>query len=107
MRRLEAGRGGVIAIMPGPCGGRRPVAECASCGVVKPVKRRGLCRACESRHVRDGSIGQYGWVKADRMAEYASLRPGLSVPEAAARAGVSVRTASRYEAELRDRRPPS
>jgi hypothetical protein len=75
--------------------------ECVSCGEIRPLCCRSLCGGCRGRHRRDGTIGDWGWVKADRVREYASLRRlGDSVPVAAVRTGVSVRTGWRYEAQL-------
>jgi len=82
---------------------RWPVAECASCERVRPIFGRGLCNACRWKRRDDGTIGEYGYVKADRIADYARLRgSGYGVYEAAERIGVSRRTAERYEASLRD-----
>jgi hypothetical protein len=81
------------------------VAECACCGQRRVVKRRGLCRACEKRHERAGTIADWGWTKAERLAEYRQARAGgLSPHQAAARVGVTRRTAWRYEAALRELR---
>ena len=48
-------------------------------------------------------MGGYGWTIADRRPEYEGLRRTMSVAAAAARTGVSIRTAQRYEARLRER----
>lgn len=101
MRRLEPGTGGVVAVAVEPCGARLRVAECADCGRVMTILQRGLCAACRKRHRKAGTIGEFGQDRAGRLAEYAALRPGLSVAEAAAQVGVAKRTAERYEAELR------
>ncbi len=93
---------GVMSVHVTPLGHRYPVAECASCGRLKPIRRRGLCRGCENRHERDETITEYGQSKADRIAEYKRLRLSLRLPAAAARTGVSTRTAQRYEAVLRE-----
>lgn len=75
--------------------------ECASCRRPRPVASRGLCDACRSRCRRDHTIGQWGCVKADRVAAYASLRAaGRSSARAAWEVGVSERTGLRYEAEI-------
>jgi ribosomal protein S14 len=80
---------------------RYRVAECGDCGRQRPVARRGLCNTCVHAHVGDGTITEFGWTRADRLAEYAALRrDGLGVAEASARAGVSRRTGERYEASL-------
>jgi hypothetical protein len=82
-------------------GVRRRVTECASCGLERPVHCRGLCRPCQLRHQEDGTAGQFGYVKADRLEDYAWLRAsGELLPVAAARLGVTARTAWRYEAQL-------
>lgn len=81
------------------------VSECAACGKVRPVHGRGLCLACWSRHRNDGTLGDWGYVRADRLADFRAYRErGLSVAEAAARVEVSVRTAERYERDLRQAR---
>jgi hypothetical protein len=95
------GRPGVVAVRVLPCGDRRPVAECACCGRVRLIRGRGLCAGCTWSRRNDGTIGEWGWTRADRLAEYAALRGTLTRREAAARLGVSVRTADRYEAALR------
>lgn len=80
---------------------RRRVAECASCELERPLYVRGLCRPCHIRHQADGTAGQFGYVKADRLEDYAWLRTsGELLPVVAARLGVTERTAWRYEAEL-------
>lgn len=101
MRPLEPGMPGVLAVHVSPGGDRRRVAECASCGALRPIRNRGLCGKCTGRHRRDGTIGEFGWTKTERLAEYATLRAGLTQVQAAARVGVSTRTATRYEAALR------
>lgn len=95
-----AGRPGVIGLVV--LGGAvRRVAGCADCGRTGLIIRRGLCRPCVREHVRDGTITEFGWTRADRLAEYAALRrDGLGVAEASERAGVSCRTGWRYEAAL-------
>ena len=76
---------------------------CVSCERNRPLCARGLCDACRGLFRRDGTIAQWGYVKADRIADYARLRlVGYHVPLAASRIGISERTAWRYEAELRD-----
>lgn len=100
--RLE-GKPGVLAVVTRPSGERYPVAECARCGLQKPVRGRGLCFGCRSRSVRDGTISEYGYTRADRLADYVKLRRGgLGPARAAARIGVTERTAHRYEAALRE-----
>ena len=80
---------------------RRRVAGCASCGLVRPLIHRGLCRPCRDRHWQAGTLGEFGYVKADRVADYAALRAaGESITAAADRLGVARRTAQRYEGEL-------
>jgi hypothetical protein len=79
--------------------------ECASCHHRRPPGARGLCNGCRSRCRRDHTISQWGEVKADRLAAFASLRnAGFSVKRAAWEVGVSVRTGERYAVELRDPR---
>jgi len=94
-----------VAAMPLPVvflyGCRHRVSECARCELVRPVWYRGLCRPCVDRCRLDGTIGCYGYVKADRMADFAWLRlGGVDVAGAAGRVGVSERTGWRYETEL-------
>lgn len=73
--------------------------ECGSCGKDKTLKARGLCSTCRNRCTLDGTLGQYGWVRADRLAEFSQLRDRhYPVEMAGARVGVSARTAWRYEA---------
>lgn len=80
-------------------------AECSCCGLVGEIETRGLCGACRKRCRRYGTLRAWGQVKADRRREYAAVRAlGWSLEYAAWSAGVSVRTAWRYEAELRDAR---
>ena len=71
---------------------------CASCGEDRDLCCRGLCEKCRAQARRDGTLASFGYVKADRLADYAALRPAFSVPVAAARIGVSERTGWRYEA---------
>jgi hypothetical protein len=102
VRPLQPGRDGVISVYVMPSGRRCRVAACASCGEPRVIRRRGLCSTCRHRHTADGTIGDYGWTRADRLAEYAAgRRDGLGVGQAAARAGVSRATGSAYEAALR------
>jgi len=76
--------------------------DCADCGRLMPMECRGLCAACRKRNRDRGTLGEFGYVKADRLADYAELRRArVPVPAAAARLGVSERTAWRYEAELK------
>ena len=83
-------------------GVRRRVTECASCGNVRPLITRGLCDRCRHRHRDNGTLDDFGYLKADRVQDYAWLRKsGETLPVAASRIGVSERTAWRYEAELR------
>lgn len=77
--------------------------ECVSCGKTRHLHCRGLCETCRWRYRSDGTITEFGYVKADRIADYAARRrAGASVPVAAARTGVCERTGWRYEAELKD-----
>src|SRR5271166_2150819 len=74
---------------------------CASCERVRPLITRGLCDSCRHRYEDDGTITDWGYVKADRVQDYAWLRrSGETLAVAASRVGVSERTAWRYEAEL-------
>ena len=93
-------RAGVLALVyRGGC--RRSVAECASCGNVRVLRQRGLCQPCVRSATLDGTIEDYGWTRADRLAEYAALRnAGLTIRQAAERTGVSRRGGDRYEADL-------
>jgi hypothetical protein len=82
-------------------GVRRRVAECASCELERPLYCRGLCRECHARHLADGTLDSFGYVKADRVSDYAALRAArVPIVTAAARLGVARRTAHRYETEL-------
>jgi hypothetical protein len=92
---------GPVAVLYGE---RRRVSECASCEQVSPLICRGLCHPCRDSHLYAGTIEQFGYVKADRLADYDWLTRGCgeSLPVAAARIGVSERTAWRYEAEIRE-----
>jgi len=107
LRQLAAGgvapppRPGVVAIVM-LWGRRWPVADCIDCGRLRVVASRGLCMSCQTRHVREGDLSEWGYVRADRLAEFADLRRGsVPVTEAAARVGVSARTGQRYERDLR------
>jgi hypothetical protein len=73
--------------------------ECASCGEDRDLCCRGLCVACRSQARRDGTLDDFGYVKADRLADFTALRRSCSVAVAAARLGVCERTGWRYEAE--------
>ena len=76
--------------------------ECADCGRFMPMECRGLCHACRKRNSACGTLGEFGYVKADRLADYALRRSrGTPLADAAAWVGVSERTAWRYEAELK------
>jgi hypothetical protein len=80
----------------------RRLDDCADCGRFMPIDARGLCSACWTRNSDNGTLGEFGYVKADRLADFAEMRGlGVAVPAAAARLGVSERTAWRYEAELK------
>lgn len=79
------------------------VAACARCERVWPMVRRGLCYTCARICRADGTIWDYGYTKADKMADYALARGrGLTVSQAAVQAGVDPRTGQRYEKELAD-----
>ena len=78
-----------------------PVDECLRCERDRPIRCRGLCQACLNRSRHDGTVTDYGYVKTDRVRDYAQLRTaGYRVAAAGARVGVSGRTAQRYEKEL-------
>ena len=80
----------------------RRLEDCADCGQFMPMYARGLCSACFKRNQEGGTLGEFGRVRAGRLADYADLRRlGVPVPAAAVRLGVSERTAWRYEAELK------
>jgi hypothetical protein len=62
---------------------------------------RGLCDSCGHARRRDGTLAEFGYVKADRRADFARYRTaGVDLAEAAGRVGVSERTGWRYETEL-------
>ena len=90
---------GPVAVIYGE---RRRVAECASCELVAPIYYRGLCVTCRDTHRTAGTLEEFGYVKADRLADYEWLTRecGETPTVAAARIGISERTAWRYEAEL-------
>jgi hypothetical protein len=70
---------------------------------VRPLLCRGLCNSCIWTCRHDGTYGEYGYTKADRIADYAHRRyNGDTIGLAASRLGISRRTAERYEAKLRD-----
>lgn len=95
-----APRTGVVAMVARSAGVRCAAAECARCGKLRMLPCRGLCRGCLKVTTKNGTIREYGWTKADRMAEYARCRSGgLHLREAAERTGVDERTAWRYETE--------
>ena len=72
---------------------------CGCCGKTRSLKARELCTTCHVHCTLDGTLGQYGWVRADRLAEFRELRERhYPVELAGARVGVSARTAWRYEA---------
>jgi hypothetical protein len=82
-------------------GYRHILAECASCERIRPLRARGLCNSCYVTRFHNGTLSDYGYVKADRMTDYARLRlNGATQADAARRIGVSRRTGERYEAEL-------
>jgi hypothetical protein len=76
--------------------------ECCLCGRTKRIKGRELCSACFNRSTLDGTLGNYGWVRVNRLAEFSELRDRhYPVEMAGARVGVCARTAWRYEAARR------
>lgn len=77
------------------------IAACDCCGNTRKIICRGLCNSCRSRTRHHGSFKTWGYVKADRLAEYEGLRAaGYSLAQSAWTVGVSERTGQRYEAEL-------
>lgn len=99
-------RPGIIGVITS--GVARPVrvgvGVCADCGRVRPIPSRGLCHGCRHRHQDAGTLAEWGYTREDRIADYAALRrdPEVTPAAAAARIGVSSRTAYRYEAALRE-----
>jgi hypothetical protein len=79
-----------------------PLRECADCGRPRELVTRGLCMPCRGRCRRAGTIADFGYLKPDRLADYADLRSTHSVVAAARRLGLSERTGWRYEQELRE-----
>jgi hypothetical protein len=73
--------------------------ECVSCGEDRDLCCRGLCGRCRAQARRDGTVDDFGYVKADRLADFTELRRSCSVAVAAARLGVCERTGWRYEAD--------
>jgi hypothetical protein len=84
--------------------GSAPVIECVCCGQRGSDKGRGLRSACWDRHEAAGTLEQWPVRTGDataRRAAFKALREGgLSVPEAAARLGVSRKTAEQYQTLL-------
>ncbi|TDD45415.1 XRE family transcriptional regulator [Nonomuraea terrae] len=81
---------------------------CADCGQLSSHGGRHLCFTCYARNDYYGTLDQYPplrtWLStAARVEDYAELRRQqyMSLRDAAARLGVSERTAWRYEAKLR------
>lgn len=110
MRPLQVGVNGVLDIAVTAYGHKMPVAECARCGLPGPIRKRGLCGGCESVTKRDGTYAEYGYVKADRLADYAEMTRLLrggdlnrteAMRQACARLGISERTGERYERDLK------
>ena len=78
---------------------------CGRCGRIRPLKARELCSTCHDICRRYGGLAEYGWVRADRLAEFRVLRERrYPVEMAGARVGVSASTAWRYEAALKQAR---
>jgi hypothetical protein len=95
-------RAGVLALLP-----RRgdwdmaPVGECAECGRIRMLPKRGLCAGCYKVAWREGTVGRYGQSQDERVAEFARCRRlGFDIRQAAARTGVCTRTGNRYEEAL-------
>jgi len=82
----------------------RVMAACADCGQVRPIIARRLCRTwCYDRNRRAGTLGRYPTGLAVRLEEYAGLRAAhWGVLEICAALGISLRTARRYDARLRE-----
>ncbi|MBB5431389.1 helix-turn-helix domain-containing protein [Nocardiopsis composta] len=87
---------------------RRTVA-CACCGAVGPHRGRGLIASCYGRAYEEGTLDRWPTVRRrtarrqgarlrERRAAYLALRTsGMKQAAAAARVGISVKTAYRYE----------
>ncbi|MCW2929953.1 MAG: hypothetical protein JWM19_915 [Actinomycetia bacterium] len=99
---MVVGVDGVVAIIDSKWR-RYKVAECARCGLEKRIKGRGLCPACSSAVTRDGTIGEYGWMRDERLEEFAGHRRHMNITRAGAATGISTVTAFRYERLLRER----
>lgn len=95
-------RAGVIARID--CGTYMGIiGACARCDQVRHLPCRGLCPACLTASRLDGTLAEYGWTYADRLAEYAQMRANrVARAECARRLGVCDRTATRYEKALAD-----
>ncbi|MBB4935678.1 ribosomal protein L13E [Lipingzhangella halophila] len=96
-----------------------PDITCACCGRTGPHIGRGLIRTCHTRHSANGTLHRWPLnphrapngtttyqlrspTALGRAEDYAELRSqGLTRVEAAERLGVTIRTASRYQAYLR------
>jgi hypothetical protein len=101
LRALQRVPGTVGVVMYG--GRRWRIAECGCCERERRIFSRGLCQACYSSRLDDGTVASYGYVQADRVAEFSQLRSaGYSIVAAGQRLGVTPRTAQRYETALRD-----
>lgn len=86
----------------------RPVEVlCVCCGGLGRHSGRRLCKTCYSRHHLARTLDRhpvlgYALPKLWRVESYAELRGrGLSVRDAAERLGVSDRTGTRYEVQLK------
>lgn len=103
----------------------RPTITCICCGTTGSAKGRGLIGACYLRHWKSGTLDRYpidpdvtsarrrqgaiksrekyARIRAGRVEDYVYLRScGETRERAAARLGVTVRTAERYEQTLRE-----
>jgi hypothetical protein len=94
-------RPGVLALVPRGDRDMAPVAECASCGRVRMLPKRGLCGGCYTAACREGTVGLYGQSREERLEEFAGYRRrGLDIGQASERLGVCRRTGDRYEEAL-------
>lgn len=95
---------------------RRARRLCSRCGRVRPHGGLGLCEGCYSYarrpYVPTGAgMGGPGVLRdtsavAGRLQDYAEIRSRhYTIGQAAARLGISIRTADRYEARLRQQQP--
>lgn len=94
----------VIELAPPRSARSRRVAECDSCGHAKPIDAFGWCKPCYKRWDRAGRPDSGPPPRrVGRVDEYFELtrEQYYTLPNAAARMGISERTAWRYEARIR------